>query len=174
MKNLTLAAILVALSLGVLGGCANGPGPYNGFGDPWGMFSPGRGDGKPLEPEQCMLLDTIIREELREVKEGLSSPAESAASDAVPFGIAGAGAGGIIDKLTAISGGIGGFAGGAFSGLQAWSAAVVWQLWERVDRRIEYLKSIGDPRAQTLYITAAFVRAKNDRCKSLIKTSAAE
>lgn len=176
MKNLfLLAAILAATTM--LGGCAalNGPGVYNGLTDDhWSMFNPGRSDGKQLEPEQCKLLDTIAREELVEVKEGLSSPSEAAASSGFPLGLAGAGAGGIIDRLTAISGGLIGLAGGSLAGLQVWSYSAVWQLWERVDRRIEYLKSIGDPHAQNLYITAAFVRAKNDRCKSLVQTSAVE
>lgn len=175
MKNYFVLIAILAITT-TLGGCAamSGPGVYNGFGDHWNMFSPGRGDGKPLEPEQCALLDTIAREELAEVKEGLSSPSEAAASSGFPMGLAGAGAGGVIDKLTAISGGLIGLAGGSLAGLQVWSYSAVWQLWERVDRRIEYLKATGDPRVQTLYITAAFVRAKNDRCKSLIQPAIVE
>lgn len=175
MKNLILLAAILAVAT-MMGGCAalSGPGVYNGLGDHWSMFNPGRSDGKQLEPEQCKLLDTIAREELVEVKEGLSSPSEAAASSGFPLGLAGAGAGGVIDRLTAISGGLIGLAGGSLAGLQVWSYSAVWQLWERVDRRIEYLRSAGDPRAKDLYITAAFVRAKNDRCKALIQTSAAE
>ena len=166
MKNLVLIAILATLTLG---GCSTVPGVYNGLsGDPWTMFSPGRGDGKPLEASQCLLLDTIAHEELVVVKSDLSSPVEAAASNAFPYGLTGAGGGGIIDKVSAISAGVIGFTGGAFSGLQVYSYSAVWQVWERICHRLEYLKSIDDPRVKSLFITAAFVRAKNERCKSLI------
>ena len=167
-RNLLLVAILATITLS---GCATtgGPGIYNGLGeDPWVMFSPGRGDGKPLEPEQCALLDTIAQEEWAEVKLELSSPFEAAALNALPYGLAGAAGGGIIDRLTAIGGGLTGFVAGAFGGLQVWSYSAVWQLSERMYHRITYLKSVDDPRAKTLYIIAAFVRAKNVQCKNLL------
>lgn len=164
-----LHVLAIVVSIIMIGGCSIVPGIYNGLsGDPWAMFSPGRGDGKPLEASQCLLLDTIAHEELAVVKSDLSSPTEAAASNAFPYGLTGVGGGGIIDKVSAISAGVIGFTGGAFSGLQVYSYSAVWQVWERIYNRLEYLKSIDDPRVKSLYITAAFVRAKNERCKSLI------
>ena len=175
MRN-AIVLIAILASTAVLGGCSTmgGPGIYNGLSDPWEMFTVGRGDGKPIDLEQCQLLDTIAREEFQQVKLQLSSPTEAAASNAIPYGMAGI-AGGIVDRfVTAIGGGVAGTIGGAFSGLQTWSYSAVWTVWEGVYNRLDYLKSIGDPRVKTLFIRAAFVRANNSVCGPLLKAASVE
>lgn len=176
MRNaVVLIAILATYT--ILSGCAamKGPGVYNGLSDdPWYMFTVGRGDGKSLTLEQCKLLDTIANEEWEQVKLQLSPVSEAAASNALPYGLVGAGGGGIIDKVTSISAGLIGFGGGAFSGAQVWSYSAVWQIWERIYNRLDYLKGQQEPAvAGGLYVSAGFVRTTNAVCGPLLKSAAA-
>ena len=162
MKNLTLAAILVAL---FLGGCTTLPGPFNGNGkDPMNVLSVYRGDGQKHTDEQYALIVKVAQEASIVVGSQLSSSAEAAAASGIAFGTAGLG--GFFDGN--ISAAVGVFAAslaGTVTGLQTASYAIVWQIAEITEARLRWLEVNGDEKIRALvkdlHVSAGYIRTRN-------------